>query len=491
MEANASIPAHVFVLFGATGDLARRKLMPALFLLWRKDVLPKGFRLLCVGRRDLTKEGYLTYIGFSKLPGTEKELARFSRLLRYERIDFAEQDQPHLRKVIAELDAGSGHADNIVSYLAMPPELFSDVLAILKANGFVRGKGFRRVVFEKPFGSDGKSAKALNDEVTAVFSERQIYRIDHYLGKELVQNILVFRFANSVFEQIWNRDFVDHMQITVAERIGIGTRAGYYEQAGAVRDMLQNHLLQVLALSAMEAPRSLDPERIRDEKQKVFSSLLPVRKEDIVVGQYAGGSVDGEKVAGYREEQGVEKRSGVETYVAAKLSIGMPRWEGVPFYLRTGKRMGAQYAEVDLVLKDVAARLFSTDRVCNAWPNIITIRIQPDEGISIRFNAKVPGPGMHLQPVRMDFCHACEFGINSSAAYETLLQGVMLGDQTLFARWDSVDASWAFIDRLRKVMPGVVPYRAGTMGPKGADLLLSRDHRSWVQPRTNGSGGSR
>jgi glucose-6-phosphate 1-dehydrogenase len=353
----------------------------------------------------------------------------------------------------------------------------------MKKGGLLQGKGWKRVVYEKPFGYDLKSARKLNRCVTSVFQEKEIYRIDHYLGKELVQNILVLRFANSLFEQIWNKKFIDHIQITIAEKVGVGERGRYYDHVGAVRDMVQNHLLQVLSLVAMEPPVSIQADAIRDKKVKVLRVLRKSKPSDIVIGQYGRGKVDGKTVKAYREEAFVNANSDTETFAALKVCLDNKRWKGVPFYIRTGKRLKERLAEVNLVLKDVACKLFCSNETFFG-PNIVSLRIQPQEGFAVRFNVKKPGPVLYPFPVSMEFSHKAEFGMNTPEAYKILLHEIMLGSQTLFTRWDGVEESWKFADRLLKIVKNKTKnfpnYRAGTFGPKEAEDLLHRDGRNWI-----------
>jgi glucose-6-phosphate 1-dehydrogenase len=361
--------------------------------------------------------------------------------------------------------------------------MFERVITIINRAGLIQGQGWRRVAFEKPFGYDTPSAKQLNDAITDVFGEDQIYRIDHYLGKELVQNILTLRFANALFENVWNCDFIDHVQITVAEQGGVETRGGYYDKSGAVRDMLQNHLLQILCLTAMDSPSSLQADAIHNQKIKVLNAIRSPESTDLVLGQYGPGN----HKPGYRQEHDVPEDSKTETFIAARLYIDNKRWKDVPFYLRTGKALAKRYAEVNVVLKDVSCPLFSQNGVCLPRSNVITIRIQPDEGISVRFNAKKPGASIALQEVAMDFCHHCLFALNTPEAYEVLLQHLMEGDQTLFTRWDSVLASWEYIDQVKTLLNSqkhrFPNYEAGSMGPKETDSLLANLGHQWIGHR--------
>lgn len=473
----------MMVLFGATGDLTKRKLMPALFRLYQKGFLNKSTPIACIGRRPISRSEFMELLNMSKFIPEALKKPSFLKLIHYHQIDFESKSHSEFIKFTKSLESKYNCTGNKIFYLAMPPTLFGPTIHILDESGILKGKGWKRVVFEKPFGRDLKSARALNKQVSSVFKEEQIYRIDHYLGKELVQNIMVFRFANSIFEQIWSRKFIDHVQITIAETDGVGSRAGYYEKSGAIRDMLQNHALQVLAMIAMESPLTINADDIRDMKVQVMKALRPLDKNDLVLGQYSDGVIEKKKVKGYRKEPNVNPKSNIETYSALKLHIDNPRWQGVPFFIRSGKRMASKYAEVNLILKDVTCNLFCTEEVVES-PNIITIRIQPNEGIAIKFNSKFPGAGVKIHPVVMDFCHTCLFGLNTPEAYETLLHEIMTGDQTLFTRWDEVEYSWRYVDPILKLADNLrkkIPkYKSGTFGPKQADELLRRNDRSWL-----------
>ena len=376
---------------------------------------------------------------------------------------------------------------NKVFYLAVPSQFFEAIVDNLKKSNLATGSS--RIVFEKPFGHDLKSSMKLNKTIKKAFKENQIYRLDHYLGKELVQNLLVLRFANNIFDPVWSKKYIDHVQITVAEDIGVETRGNYYDNAGALRDIIQNHMMQLVALTAMEPPRSLNADDIRTEKVKVLSSIKPFASKNVkniaVRGQYGSGVVNNKEVKAYRDEEKVDKKSNTETFVALKLNIGNNRWKGVPFYLRTGKRLNERVAEINIVFKQTSCILFC-DQIKNIEPNMLIVRIQPEEGISLQFSAKVPGQKMTIDTVRMDFCHECKFGPKSPEAYERLLYDIISRDQTLFTRWDEVEIAWKIVDRIAKAWKKgkVINYNAGSWGPKEADILIERDGRKWYKPQS-------
>ncbi len=476
------------IIFGATGDLTRRKLIPALYNLYANKSIGGKVPIVCLGRRLISKNEFLELLNPEKfIPQVDrKRLLQFLKQVYYYPLDLqGKMTSSRFTEFISRVDRAHCCKGNRIFYLALPPNLFESAIDILRSKDLLNREGWNRVVFEKPFGYDLSSAREINGHISSLFREDDIYRIDHYLGKEALQNILALRFANSIFEEIWNNRFIDHVQITVAEKTGVGRRGAYYERTGAIRDMLQNHLLQILSLTSMEQPESLDPEHFRDEKVKVFRSFRRIKPTEVAIGQYDQGLLDNKKVLPYRKEMRVSPGSKTETYAALKVGIDNKRWKGVPFYLRTGKRLSMSYAEIDLVLKHVPNELFSKQEP-GPLPNVITIGIQPEEGIVIRFNAKSPGPGMNVQAVNMEFCHPCQFPMNSPEAYETLLHEIILGDQTLFTSWDGVEASWKYTDSIleiigkrRKDFPN---YRAGSFGPEEADKLIKRDGRKWCMP---------
>ena len=486
-----------FVLFGATGDLAHRKVVPALFQLWRTHLLPHEFQIVAVGRRPYTDQAFRDELRdsvrkYSRVqPVDEETWDDLAQRITYHRGDF---NDPAMFQSLADrldgLDADQGTRGNRIFYLAPQPSQFAEIVAGLGRVGLDHehhDAGWRRVVIEKPFGHDLDSAIRLNREVGKVFRERQVYRIDHYLGKETVRNLLVFRFGNGIFEPIWNRRHIDHVQITVAESIGIEGRGAFYEETGASRDFLQNHLLQLLSLVAMEPPATFDADALRDEKVKVIRAVQELNPDqvahDVVRGQYGPGWVSGKPVIGYRKEEEVNPQSETETFVAARLAIDDWRWSGVPFYLRMGKRLPKRATEIAIQFKDVPHRLFR-DSATDPEPNLLAMRIQPDEGIMLRFGAKVPGLGVDIRNVTMDFTYGSAFQVDSPDAYETLILDALLGDASLFTRADEVEEAWSIVDPIihawaEEGAPDFPNYEAGSWGPEAADDLLAREGRRW------------
>jgi glucose-6-phosphate 1-dehydrogenase len=493
-QRNERIPEPcVVVIFGASGDLTKRKLLPALFHLEQAGLLPEQVRIVGVARRDLggtfakdMRKGIVEFGGVKEGAG---KLDKFIDKVSYHAMNFDDdQGYAQLKELLAGYDEKYGTKGNRLFYLAVAPEYFSDIVHRLGDRGMAQPEtGTARVIIEKPFGHDLESARALNDDVNKVFAERQVFRIDHYLGKETVQNILVFRFANGIFEPVWNRNFIDHVQITAAESIGIEGRGPFYEKAGALRDVVQNHMMELLSFVCMEPPVSFDADAVRYEKVKVWRAIKPIDSANTVRGQYGRGVVDGSEVNGYREEDRVNPESQTETFTALKLEIENWRWAGVPFYLRAGKRMHKRATEITIEFKQPPMLLFDREHrgSCeDIQPNLITMRIQPDEGISLRFGAKVPGPDMTVCPVNMDFNYSAAFGTSSSNGYERLLLDAMLGDATLFAHRDGVEATWELytpvLDAWKAGKPLNLPnYAAGSWGPKEAAELLLRDGRQW------------
>jgi glucose-6-phosphate 1-dehydrogenase len=483
------------VIFGVTGDLARRKVMPAIYDLANRGLLPPGFSLVGFARRDWADQDFEQIVHDSvkqhaRTEFREEVWRQLADGFRFVPGDF-DDDQAFdaLRRTVQELDDIRGTGGNHAFYLAIPPAFFGTVVAQLKKHKLAEAgpDSWRRVVIEKPFGHDLESARELNRIVDEVFPPGTVFRIDHYLGKETVQNILAMRFANNLFEPVWNTHYVDHVQITMAEDIGIGGRAGYYDGIGAARDVIQNHLLQLLALVAMEDPISFDAESLRTEKAKVLESVVLPRRLDLATarGQYTAGWAGGEKVIGFLEEEGIKESSTTETYAAIKLGVETRRWAGVPFYLRTGKRLGRRVTEVAVVFKRAPHLPFSATATEELTHNALVIRVQPDEGMTIRFGAKVPGTTMEIRDVNMDFVYGGSFTESSPEAYERLILDVLLGDPPLFPRHEEVELSWMILDPVldhwaRKGRPE--PYESGTWGPASADAMLARDGRSWRRP---------
>ncbi len=496
----------VMVIFGVSGDLTSRKLMPSLYDLAVRTPLPPGFSIIGVSRRDWSDDDFQNEMKeavkeHATVPVSEDSWESFARGLFYVEGNF---DDPatyqKLSERVAFVDKERGANGNRLYYLATPPSFYEHIVQFLGESDLVQRQeiysnpteGWTRIVVEKPFGHDLASARKLNAALNAVVAESQVYRIDHYLGKETVQNVLAFRFANILFEPVWNRHYVDQIQITVAESLGVENRATYYEEAGALRDMVQSHMLQLLSVVAMEPPALFNGDALRDEKVKVLRSVVPPRGDavalNVVRGQYSPGFIAGSDVPGYREEEGVLTDTRTETFVALKLEIDNWRWNGVPFYLRTGKRLPRRVTEIAIQFKSVPHLMFKLTEGLNLPPNVLTLRIQPDEGITLRVAAKVPGAGTKLQPVRMDFDYGASFGQAGPDAYVRLLLDAMLGDPTLFARDDEIDAAWTLMQGILDGWanaPSSNPlpmYEAGTWGPEDAELLMANDKRTWRRP---------
>ncbi|HEX7241823.1 MAG TPA: glucose-6-phosphate dehydrogenase [Longimicrobiaceae bacterium] len=488
----------VLVIFGGTGDLARRKLLPALFRLWQHRLLPEAFAVVGVAREQFTDEAYRELmrdaLGVFATAPTPEEWAEFGRRLFFGSHVFDDEEGfERLKTQLAGIDRELGIPGNRLFYLAVPPAVLEHLTRDLGSAGMVCPAGcecWTRIIVEKPFGRDLESAQALNRALLEVFDERQVFRIDHYLGKETLQNLLVFRFGNSVWEPLWSRSHVDSVQITVAETVGLERRAGYYETSGALRDMVQSHLLQVLTLVAMEPPASYDADSIRNEKVKVLRSVRPVRGEDVahetVRGQYVSSIVEGKTVPGYRQEEGAAPDSRTETFAAVRLWLDSWRWAGVPFYLRTGKRLPSKATEVVVNFRPAPNPVMDLVENERPAPNALVLRIQPREGISLFFEAKVPGLLGRLQAVSMDFDYPTAFpGTESPEAYQRLLLDAMLGDATLFARRDEVEAAWTLMTPILEEWARAgapEPYPAGSWGPPGADRLLAGEGRAWHRP---------
>ncbi len=486
-------PSSALVVFGASGDLTARKILPALAALAEHGVLPAGFAVVGVARTPWSDDDFRR-VALEAGPEASQTWRKRVDTFRYVAGEYGHPDTfDQLRKVLDELDRTAGTGGNRVYYLATVPDLFGVVAQALGTHGCnVPGQGgsFARLVVEKPYGHDLDSARRLDEQLHQSFDESQIFRIDHYMGKETVQNVLALRFANAVFEPVWNRRYVDSVQITVAEELGVEHRGGFYEKAGALRDIVQNHVMQVLALILMEPPAVVDAQGIRDEKVKLLRAVVVPAVDDVstmaVRGQYTAGAVGGHAVPGYREEEAVDPHSTTETYVAMKLAVDNWRWAGVPVYVRTGKRLPKRSTEVVLVFHRVPHLAFGSRLSRELRPNSLVVRVQPDEGICLSFGAKVPGEEFRLRSVGMDFSYAEAFGGVTADAYERLLHDVMMGDPTLFIRTDEVERAWTIVDPLLEAwsedgMP-LSHYQAGTWGPHEADLLLARDLRQWRDP---------
>ena len=485
------------VLFGVTGDLARKKLLPAIYDLANRGLLPPAFGLVGFARRDWQTDHFAEYAleaikARARTPFREEVWQQLLEGIRFVWGDFDSDDAfVRLKRTLTELDEERGTEGNHAFYLSIPPFGFDNVVAQLKKHGLVdkeRPGPWSRVVIEKPFGHDLVSARELERKVTSAFDSQSVFRIDHYLGKETVQNMLAFRFANQLFEPIWNRNYVSHVQITMAEDIGISGRAGYYDGIGAARDVIQNHLLQLLALVAMEEPTSFDAANLRAEKEKVLAATRAPRnlKSHTARGQYTGGWAGGEKVVGYLEEQGVDPSSSTETYAAIRVDIDNRRWAGVPFYLRTGKRLPRRVTEVALMLRHAPHLPFTLSDTEELGTNALVLRIQPDEGVTLRFGAKVPATQMEIRDVTMDFAYGTSFAESSPEAYERLILDVLLGDPPLFPQHTEVELSWMILDPILDYWSAKQHppegYLAGTWGPESAHAMLARDGFGWRRP---------
>jgi len=493
-------PPTVAVIFGASGDLTARKLVPAIYNLAHDNLLPADFQLLGFSRKELGDDDFRKMVSeavaeFSRRAPDSEVLERVMTGSQYLSGGYDDADAfKRLAAKIDEIEKGLGREAQALFYISTPPSVFKPILENLGRSGLARrhsGTRFAsKVIIEKPFGKDLASATDLNAVITRVFQESQVYRIDHYLGKETVQDLLVQRFANAIFEPLWNRNFVDCVQITVAEEVGVGTRGGYYDQSGAMRDMIQNHTMQLLALTAMEPPVSLDAEAIRDEKVKLLRAIEPLNLEsgpDVVRARYESGYVGGEKTCGYLEEEGIPADSATETYGALKIAINNWRWAGVPFYLRSGKRMARRVTEIAIQFKRPPGNIFSQSDRFDLAANTLAFQIQPDEGMTVVLNAKVPGLETRTQPVKMRFGYKTTFGSNTPEAYERLVLDAMIGDGTLFIRGDETVESWKLITPVLEHWKslgkqGIESYAAGSWGPDAADALVGASGHAWRRP---------
>jgi glucose-6-phosphate 1-dehydrogenase len=498
LSSSAGRPADpcVMVIFGASGDLTKRKLIPALYNLSKDNLLAKEFALVGFARNEMSTDQFREMINkeigdFATTKLDPQQWEWLSQRIHYISGDF---DDPNayqkLSELLGSLDKQFGTRSNYFFYLATAPAFFATIVKRLGGAGLVtEDRGWRRVIIEKPFGRDLDSARALNKEISKVLEEKQIYRIDHYLGKETVQNIMVFRFANGIFEPIWNRRYIDHIQITVSETVGVEQRGGYYDKSGTLRDMVPNHIFQLISLTAMEPPVSFDADVVRDEQAKILKAISPMSDEEVLTrtvrGQYGAGEVKGNKLLNYREEQMVAPDSKTETFVAMKLFIDNWRWADVPFYLRTGKALPKRATQIAIQFKRAPFMLFRKTAVEKLVPNRLVLHLQPDEGISLSFGAKVPGPVVQIGDVNMNFNYTDYFNATPQTGYERLLYDCMLGDATLFQRSDMVEAAWHVVAPILDVWEALPPrrfpnYAAGTWGPQESDEMLVKDHRHWV-----------
>lgn len=488
---------QVFVIFGASGDLTQRKLIPALYELYKGNFLPKNFAVLGVSRTELSDDDFRkeAFLENPHLEGENKN-EDFAKLLHYQAIDtLSAEDYKKVRERLSGIDENRQTGGNYIFYLSVPPSLYPKIPAFLADEGLNdNGAGWRRLIIEKPFGYDRSSARKLNEELQKYFHEDQIYRIDHYLGKETVQNLLVTRFANGIFEPLWNRNYIHHIEVTAAEDIGVEKRGGYYDKSGALRDMVQNHMLQVVAHMAMEPPITSDASSIRNEKLKLFQSIRPIGESEVdkfvIRGQYISAPINGEGVPGYRDEEGVDEDSTTETYVALKFFIDNWRWADVPFYIRTGKRLPTKATEVVVYFKSPPHHLFRSELDLMNMNNQLIIRIQPDEGLLLKFGMKVPGAGFKVKNVDMDFHYSDLTDADVPEAYERLILDVMKGDPTLYARGDSVEAAWDFVDPILNAWQNrpnikLYGYPAGSWGPVVANKLIDGENVSWRNPCKN------
>ncbi|MBC2259950.1 glucose-6-phosphate dehydrogenase [Listeria booriae] len=480
----------LITIFGGTGDLANRKLYPSLYHLFTKGFLKENFAVIGTARRPWTNDFFREKV-VESLKGIEEEgfdPQDFASHFYYQSHDVTNRESyVQLKDLSDELDKKYELQGNRLFYLAMAPNFFGTIASRLKSEGFVDNDGFSRLIIEKPFGRDLASAQELNESLRQAFAENEIYRIDHYLGKEMIQNISVIRFANSIIESLWNNRYIDNVQVTLSETLGVEDRGRYYEESGALRDMVQNHILQIVSLLAMEPPIKLTTQEIRHEKVRALRSLRVIEGEDVykyfVRGQYGPGTVDGEQLEGYRQAENVDPNSNTETFVAAKLMIDNFRWSGVPFYIRTGKRLAKKATQIAIQFKSVPMNLFGGQQ--SLAGNVLVIHIQPDEGITLHMNVKEPGQGMLTMPINLNYAHSSPDGMNTPEAYEKLIQDCLNGDATYFSHWDEVSLSWNFVDKVANVWSNTKEhfpnYTSGTMGPKEADKLVAQDGFEWFE----------
>ena len=489
MKDYKNVVPNIFVIFGATGDLNYRKLMPALYNLYIQNLISKDFFVICIGRRDFTEEDYRNKVvgsikEFSKQTFDEEDCINFCKIFKYVKLDFIlDETYEVLKKEIHNLCNIYKCSENIMYYMAVSPEYFSIIVDKLKQNNLEDfNKGLKRIIVEKPFGENLESAKKLNEKITEIFTEKEIYRIDHYLGKEMIQNIMAIRFANPMVESIWNHRYIDNIQITSNESLGVLSRGNYYEKSGALKDMFQNHMLQLLTLIAMEPPTSLNAESIRDEKVKVLKAIPEVTEEFVLNNVVRGQYVEDEKntLKSYRDEENVSKESNTETFVAVKCFVNNYRWTGVPFYVRTGKRLSKKITEVVIEFKDAPFVLYNKENNLN--PNLLVIRINPDERIFLRLNVKKQGNENEIAPIQMDFCQNCH-SVISAEAYEKLIYDAIRGDSTLFTSWDETEFSWKFVEQILDIWKNKdVPlylYDSLTNGPRELGEIFERKDMKW------------
>ncbi|ADU31908.1 glucose-6-phosphate dehydrogenase [Evansella cellulosilytica] len=483
-------PKTILVIFGATGDLAKRKLYPSIYNLYKKDMLSDNFAVVGLGRKPWTNEIIRENVqkSIQSEGNDEEKLNDFKDHFYYLPFDVTNKQSYHeLDELLNQLDEQYQTEGNRIFYMAMAPEFFGTIASQLKSEGVTETKGYTRLVIEKPFGHNVSSAQQLNEEISAAFAEKDIYRIDHYLGKQMVQNIEVIRFGNAIFEPLWNNRYISNIQITSSETLGVEDRGGYYEKSGALRDMVQNHMLQMVALLAMDPPIKLDPDEIRSEKIKALRSIKNISTDEVqehfVRGQYGPGLQNGNEVPGYLSENNIAPNSHTETFVAGKFMIENHRWVGVPFYIRTGKRMSVKSTKIIVQFKDLPMNIYYNKNKDELHPNLLTIHIQPDEGVSLVLNGKKQGPNGGSIPVQLDYNNNGESTVNTPEGYERLIYDCMKGDATNFTHWDEVELSWKLIDTISNAWEGngnnLETYESGSMGPKGSDALLAKDGFKW------------